>query len=309
MLLVGLALAGGAAPESAAALRSQAIQPAAAGRQHPVYLPAIAKPSPLADLAAWAVAQRAAGRLNHYRRLAGLPAVATHPLLTRAAHNHAQYYVQNSGDPSLAGLELHREKPGRPGFTGVEPTDRAAAAGYAVGQDVTVDENIGLLGDPERVIDAFVDTVNHRWNMIHPSLKEIGYAATRQPPADVLDLGFLWGPTSLGQPGRYPGPGQSGVPTSSSVAEAPDPAPGAPRPLGYPITIAFPLPSRVTFGAVELRMATGERVESYVGQKAWLRALAIIPKRPLRDGTQYIVVVNATRDGAPLRETWSFTTR
>lgn len=292
------------------AVRSAPLAPAASGAR-PVYLPAMAKPAaaPSPAAAISDTAQRAAARLNVYRALAGLPQVAAHPLLTRAAESHARYYVLNAGDPSLQGLGLHRQTPGQPGFSGVEPQDRARAAGYGAGADVTVDENVGLLGDPERLIEAFVDTVNHRWNMLHPSLVDLGYGMANDPAIDVLQLALAWSLRGVAQPARYPGPNQTDVPRSSYIWEAPDPAPGAPRPLGYPITIAFPLSARVAYGAAELRTAAGERVAVYTAQKAWLRGLAIIPARPLQPATGYVVAVSGTRDGVPLQETWSFVTR
>jgi hypothetical protein len=282
-----------------------------------LYLPIVAKPAAPQpapappDEAAPPTTQagRAAQRINAYRALAGLPPIVVDPLLAQAAANHAHYYVLNVGDPSLQGMGLHREVAGRPGFTGVEPRDRATAAGYRPSMRVTVDENVGLIGNPEVVIDAFVDTVNHRWNFMHPSLVHIGYGGATAPPIDVLNLALSWGRGGYDRPARYPGPSQSDVPTSSHIWETPDPAPGAPRPLGYPITITFPLASQVSFSGAELRTEGGEAVPFYTSHKAWLRGFAVIPQRPLRGQTRYVVSVFGTRDGASFTETWSFTTR
>lgn len=275
-----------------------------------LYLPIVARPARVQPVpVATTPARRAAQRINAYRALAGLPPVAADPLLTLAAENHAHYYVLNADDPSLQGMGLHREVADRPGFTGVEPRDRATAAGYRADERMTIDENIGLVGDPEVLVDAFADTVNHRWNFIHPSLVHIGYGGATSPRIDVLTLALTWAHSGFDRPARYPGPNQTSVPTSSFIWETPDPAPGAARPLGYPITLTFPLAAQVSFAAAELRTVDGKAVPTYTTHKAWLRGLALIPQRPLHAQTRYVVSVAGTRDGTPFTETWSFTTR
>lgn len=62
--------------------------------------------------------------LNRERLRCGFGAVKQNPALDAATKNHALYTVANPGsDP-------HFETPGKTGFTGVQPVDRAVAQGY-----------------------------------------------------------------------------------------------------------------------------------------------------------------------------------
>src|SRR5215213_6974842 len=56
--------------------------------------------------------------INLYRSWLGIEPLVIDPALQRAAEAHVEYYRLNYGDPSLAGMGLHYETPGRPGFTG-----------------------------------------------------------------------------------------------------------------------------------------------------------------------------------------------
>lgn len=62
--------------------------------------------------------------LNQVRSQAGMTGFAHHPLLEQAAQQHADYLVINRA-------QGHRQVPGRPGFTGVQPADRMLASGYS----------------------------------------------------------------------------------------------------------------------------------------------------------------------------------
>jgi len=64
--------------------------------------------------------------LNRERLRCGLGVLKQNAMLDEAAKNHALYVSSRSnfGDP-------HWETPGEPGFTGITPTDRAQALGYA----------------------------------------------------------------------------------------------------------------------------------------------------------------------------------
>jgi uncharacterized protein YkwD len=244
----------------------------------------------------------AVDQINRHRAQMGLPPVRSDPALERAAMAHAAYYRQNAA--GMSGMGLHQEQAGRPGFTGEDWGARARAAGYRA----TVDENVGLVADPARVVEAFVDTVNHRWNMLHPSAVAVGYGIDTAQPIDVLDIGFDRGAGSTAQPAVYPAPNQAGVPRLSYVAETPDPAPGLPRPLGYPITATFPLRASVEWGQPSLVDDAGQPVPFSVATKAWLRGQAIVPHQPLRGGAVYRATVRGKVDGRAFEYGWSFTT-
>src|SRR5438093_689902 len=199
--------------------------------------------------------ERALERINCYRALAGVASLTLDDALNRAAAAHVGYYVQNFGDPSLAGMGLHEETSGRPGFTGADSDARAKAAGS---NDWYVDENVGLAGASEATVDWFVNSVNHRENLLHPAAVHLGYASSTNPPIDVFDIGIGNDPPSVPLPTTYPGDHQQGVPTSVDLAETPDPAPGVPRPLGYPVTISFDTRDTVAFSAYQISDQAGQ---------------------------------------------------
>ncbi|HEY8884523.1 MAG TPA: CAP domain-containing protein [Chloroflexota bacterium] len=249
--------------------------------------------------------QTALATINHDRALAGAAPLTLDPTLNRSTAAHAAYYVQNHADGTMVGLGLHHEIVGKPGFTGVSWEDRARAAGNT---DAVVDENIGLVGDPNPTIKWFIDTINHRWNLLSPSAVHLGYGVNTSPAVDVFDIGFTQARPSVSLPTVYPGIGQTGVPTSADLYETPDPAPGVPRPLGYPITVNFGISDNVSFASYSLVDQANQAVPIFTVQKQWLRALAIVPSHPLNAGQTYTVHVAGTVNGQPFAKTWSFTT-
>jgi hypothetical protein len=250
------------------------------------------------------LARRALDRINCYRALEGVPPLILDPALDRSAAAHVNYYVLNHGAGTGAAA-LHDETPGHPGFTGADSDTRARAAGAT---DWYVDEDIGLGGSPEATVDWFVNSVNHRENLLHPSAIHLGYASSANPPIDVFDIGVTDARPAAARPVVYPADHQSDVPTSVDLEESPDPAPGLPRPLGYPITISFAIPDEVTFAASSLTDPRGQPVPVVTAEKKWLRTLAVIPTKPLQSGQTYIVRVSGTVDDRPFTKTWSFTT-
>jgi uncharacterized protein YkwD len=265
----------------------------------PAAQPAAPPPAPAASASA---TQQAVDRLNHYRAIMGIAPIKADAALEKAAMGHAAYYRLNFA--GMAGMGLHKQNPGAPGFTGEDWSARARAAGYRG----TVDENVGLAASPARVVDAFVDTVNHRWNMLHPSAVHLGYGIDTTKPIDVMNVGFDRGAGATDKPAVYPGPNQGGVPTGSHIWETPDPAPGLPRPLGYPITATFPLRANVQFDQPSLTDPAGQPVAHSVTTKSWLKGQSIIPHRPLQPGATYKATVRGKIDGKPFEYSWSFTT-
>jgi hypothetical protein len=203
-------------------------------------------------------------------------------------------------------MGLHNETAGKPGFTGTEWGARVRAAGWTGGP---VDENIGLVGNGARTVDAFMDTVNHRWNLLHPSAVALGYGTDAEKPIDVFDIGMGAGEGAIDHPAVYPGSGQRDVPLSSGLWETPDPAPGVPRPVGYPITATFPLRAQVTWDQPTLLDDAGRPVDVAVGTKSWLRGQSIVPRAPLKAGATYRATVRGKVDGRAFEYGWSFTTR
>jgi hypothetical protein len=244
-------------------------------------------------------------RINRYRDAAGVGPMAAHPALMQTAAGHVAYYDANRGDPALAGLGLHRQVPEAPGFTGVTIRDRARAAGYA-GSRVT--ENAGF-GPLAAAVDWYMGTVNHRLPLVHPSALDIGLAYSAAAGFGIIDVGLRGDRPEVSLPSVYPADGATDVPTAWDGAETPDPAPDIQRPLGYPVTVAFARPQQVEWTALELRDADGEPLEISTPRTDWMRAIAIIPHRPLASGRTYAARVEAVVDGSPLTKEWAFTTR
>jgi Cysteine-rich secretory protein family len=243
-------------------------------------------------------------RINSYRAVAGVSPASAHPALMRSAAGHVVYYDLNRGDAALAGMGLHDQRAEAVGFTGITMGDRARAAGYA---SAAVTENAGF-GGLDAAIDWHMNTVNHRLPLIHPNALDMGVAASDVSGFNVIQVGLRRDPASVTLPSVYPPDGAGGVPLLWDGAETPNPAPGIPRPLGYPITVAFGVNQRVEWRTIELRVADGDLMEVSTPRKDWMRAMAIIPHRPLEPGQLYTASVEAVVDGKLVSKTWSFTT-
>src|SRR5688572_14145009 len=246
--------------------------------------------------------------INAYRAAAGAPPAALHPALQSAALGQVQYYDLNRGDASLAGMGLHQQKSERPGFTGATMGERARNAGYGGG---SVTENAGF-GTIQSAIGWAVNTVNHRLPLIHPSAVDMGYAVSGGPSGNgfnIIDVGLRRERLPVPLPSVYPGEGATDVPVSWDGGEVPDPAPGVPRPLGYPITVAFGVYQRVEWLELSLYGPDGAILPVSTPKTDWMRAAAIIPHRPLQRGQTYTARVVATVDGRTVEKNWQFTTR
>ena len=247
-------------------------------------------------------------RINYWRSLAGLPAIAKSDELMRAAQSHADYYVRNAADPSTPTPSAHTETPGLPGFTGESIYDRAKAAGYPGNW---IDENVSFSADAVENVDLFAATVFHRYPLLHPSTVAIGYGVGDSGGHEItvinagLDPDFT-PPVEL--PSVYPGPGQTDVPSLWYAYESPDPVPGLERPVGSPITISFLIRQRVEWGPVTVTSERGEPVQVVVAPSEWRRSLGVTPVVPLAVGTRYTVSVNGIVDGQGFNKTWAFTT-
>ncbi|HEV2124520.1 MAG TPA: CAP domain-containing protein [Chloroflexota bacterium] len=246
--------------------------------------------------------------INSYRAAAGVAPARLHPALQQAAEGHVVYYDLNVGDPLLTGMGLHRQDPERPGFTGSTMGERARNAGYTSG---SVTENAGF-GRIESAINWAIHTVNHRLPLIHPSALDMGYSVSGGPEGrgfGIVDVGLRRDRLNEPLPSVYPADGATDVPTLWDGAETPDPAPGVPRPMGYPITVAFGLYQRVEWHTLELFHPSGELLPVSTPFTDWMRAAAIIPHQPLERGQTYTGRVEATVDGKRVSREWHFTTR
>lgn len=248
-------------------------------------------------------------RINRWRGWAGLTPLTRHPALDAAAQAHANYYRLNIGDPDLAGMGLHREKPGNPGFTGEDLLARARAQGY----EGSVNENIGLTGSLSASVNAFLGTVNHRLPLLDPRYQHIGFGTVNEGTVriEVLMVGTTapWSEQASPDWVLWPLDGMTGVPTYF-WGEAPNPFPGAQYPLGYPITAKYFGPGTVVFTHGEL-LREGQPVPVHFATgSGWLtrRAALLAATAPLTVGTSYQYVIEGTIDGQPFRLSGTFRT-
>jgi hypothetical protein len=261
--------------------------------------------------------------VNHYRALAGLPALAAAPALVAAAAAHA--------------LSVHDETAGWPGFTGLGPADRAGYFGFGYGG---ITEDMAFGSGIAGAVDGWMDSVYHRFAITDPMARYAGFAVAgqgggadpNQPVTDleVADAGS--GPSDPTTAVVYPAAGQQGLPEAFPAGEVPDPLTafaGGTYPAGYPITLDFgspnaasvtvtsaaltnaagaPVPFDLLDGATTPPNAGGSLAVSEMGTD-----VALIPVHPLQPATLYHVQVAGTvTDNAgavhPFSRTWSFST-
>jgi uncharacterized protein YkwD len=173
-------------------------------------------------------------RANSLRAQAGLPPLLGDPAISAAADNHSRYWTQN---PMATGLSVHRETPGKPGFSGVKPSDRCGTAGA----EPYCGEVMFDAGRRE-VIDGWVATLYHRFLIMDPTALLVGGGQVNGGPA-VMDGGrgggLLVGPVMFPF-GRYDG-------DLEFSGEVPDPADECRRtgqqvsmPLGTAVSVWVP---------------------------------------------------------------------
>ncbi|HET8629003.1 MAG TPA: CAP domain-containing protein [Thermomicrobiales bacterium] len=264
-----------------------------------------ARPAAAADDATAA----ALATINQARAALGIPPLARNAALDGSASAHANYYRLNYGDPSLSGMGLHYETPGKPGFTGADFAARAKAAGY----NGSINENIGLSGSILVSVDWFMGTINHRLTLLDPRYTDIGFGVVNDGTAkiEVIDLGtIVWRDTITPTWEPWPPPDAQGIGTRFD-GEAPNPFPGAGYPLGYPVTLKYNGAGAVTFSGGQLAQngqavaAIGVPGAGFITQNTYLLAATT----PLQPGATYTATVQGTANGQPFTRSWNFTTQ
>ncbi len=252
--------------------------------------------------------QTALATMNRYRSWLGLEPMAINPALQTAAESHADYYRLNYGDPNLAGMGLHRETPGQPGFTGETMSDRAQAQGY----EGSVNENAGLSGSMIYSLEWFMGTINHRLPIIDPRYTDVGLATVND--GDIVFEVIMFGMPEYREYSEpewviWPPDGTTGV-GLSFWGESPSPFPGATFPTGLPITMSFHGPGGITLDSWSIR-AEGSEIPSFGSVGSGFlsgRAALITAAEPLDYGVTYTVSASGVAGGEPFDRTWSFTT-
>jgi hypothetical protein len=171
-----------------------------------------------------------------------------------------------------------------------------------------VTENAGF-GRLESALEWYMNTVNHRLPLIHPSAMDMGFAVAGGNGFGILDVGLRRDKLAVSLPSVYPYDGATDVPRTWDGSETPDPAPGVARPLGYPITIAFGAYQRVEWQDFALLGPDGAVLPISTPKTDWMRAAAIIPHWPLLPGAPYTAHVSAVVDGKWVVKDWTFVTK
>lgn len=281
---------------------------ASTGTLHPVAARAVLKAT--VPNGASANQQLAAEGLEKLRAALGLPAATQHPALNEAAQLHAQFYVNHGSQYTKAKLSPHAQDPSfGSDFTGKDVGDRAVAAGYG---SAALGEVMAFSGSAQAALQGWLDTVYHRFPLLHPKTKEYGYgqAAKGSYQTEVMDVsesGSEAVPLVV-----YPFPGQAGVPLSWNGLEGPQPQP---PPGGYPsgpiITARFAQQVEVT--AHSLRDSQGNELPH-----VWLdakndnnvamfdsKSKVLYAHQPLTAGT-YTVRLDVKIAGAAQVVQWTF---
>ncbi|RIK40337.1 MAG: S-layer protein [Chloroflexi bacterium] len=247
-------------------------------------------------------------KINLYRSWLGIPPLTIDPALQAAAEAHVEYYRLNFGDPSLAGMGLHYETPGKPGFTGVSFQDRVEHFGYKG----YANENAGVSGSIVWSTDWFIATVGHRLTLLDPRYVHVGLAAINEGKIkfEIIDLGApTWAYETTPEWTAWPPDGATGVGLSFS-GEAPDPFPDADYPVGYPITLKYFGPGDLTLTDWSIS-AGGVAIDSFaeIGS-GWLtrKTVQLCAADPLERDTVYEVWISGTANGEPFERSWSFRT-
>jgi hypothetical protein len=236
--------------------------------------------------------------------------LSQHAALNQAAQSHAAFYVAHAAQYKATKLSPHQQSQAfGAGFSGVNPADRTKAAGYAGGN---ISEVMAFSGSVQGAMQGWLDTVYHRFPLLHPAAQSSGYgqAAAAGAKAEVMDVAM--GGSSATDLVVYPWPGQSGVPASWSGNEGPQPPP---PPGGYPsgpvVTARFASAVQVT--AHSLRDASGKAIDH-----VWLDAkndkyvdmfdakqTVLYAHKPLAAGG-YTVRLEVTQNGQPRVVQWRF---
>jgi hypothetical protein len=249
-------------------------------------------------------------RINEARAAIGVPPMKRHPALDTAASAHANYYKLNYGDPSLAGMGLHYEEQGKPGFTGRSFSDRAKAAGYSG----SINENIGLSGSLLVTVDWSLDTINHRLTLIDPRYTDVGFGVVNEGKIkiEVIDLGTVQWRSTI-EPTWEPWP----PPDATNIGlrfdgEGNSPIDGLTFPTGYPITLKYNGGGAVKFTGAKLSTPAQADVPSvaqpgtgFITRNTYM----VLARAPLQPGTTYTIAIDGTLDGTAFTRKWSFTTQ
>ena len=252
-------------------------------------------------------------KLNFYRSKIGIPPVQFKKLLFKTSFDHANYVWLNNSYMS----EGHYETKGKPGFTGVGPSDRVLALDPMFPADTEV-----MAGDEPSMIHAFNDLMNaplHREAMLDPNDEYIGMALYHGTYVMDIEQYSGYNPKTGAMYSLYPYNGEKNVPISFNGHEIPDPLAGFHvKVSGYPVDFQEPAPfytyiNQNNMGFV-LKDSKGNVIPVFKYSYDDGIQDVFLPKKPLKYDETYTASVNFTSrtlnslTPSHVQETWSFTT-
>jgi hypothetical protein len=239
--------------------------------------------------------------LNDHRAAVGAPTIAADGRVNGAAQNHANYSSAN-------GYMGHYETAGLPYYTGYSARDRLIATGWTTSfvSEVATGGASGVAG-----VNQLWDAPYHRLGMMHPNSISTGwgYSTLGSRGSTVGDFVYDFSQRPVNFV-RSPAAGQTGIATSWSGNESPNPLPaGTSGPVGYPIMVVYSAAQTVTMRAAEVVAPGGVRLPIYYApQQFEYDYQVIVPQKPLAAGTTYHVRFDITVNGVMVTNEWDFTT-
>ncbi len=248
--------------------------------------------------------------INRYRRIAGLPAIATSSVIHQSTLSHAYYTFFNGASPAIRDLGIHREVRTGTGYTGDNVLTRAEHFGYPAR---SMTEDITHRDTPTAAVTDWIDSVFHRIPILRADLLEAGYGDASLGPlsVQVLDMAYRDGARNPGRIVLYPAPDQTEVPPAFYGNEIPDPAPNAAYPVGYPITAIFDRTASVTIQSWQLQDGSGQSVPGISllpDNPEMENSFGFLAQTPLHPQTRYTMTLAGSINGVPFHQVWKFTT-
>ena len=271
-------------------------------------------------------------KFNQARGDCGFGYATRNEKIDQAATAHANYSVVNN-------VVTHYETAGKPGFTGVDPWARMAAAGYAtnpygsseVTNSVSVYQAGGKLAAVTQAATRLLSAPYHQAGILGiVGHSEIGIGI----PESDLGRGFFSGilVVNFGTPvgGRqqslasgdvrtYPCDGTTGTSYRMS-GEDPNPVPGRfldTNPIGQPIFVMAARGHTLTIVDVTISGPDGKplallptlnKLTDKSGHFNEAHYAAIMPDKPMLPLTRYTVLINGKDNNTPFTRQFTFTT-
>lgn len=257
-------------------------------------------------------------RVNYYRTLAGLPAVAAEPRLLKVAQSHSSYL------DSIDQISHYETDRSNPYYTGHSPFDRIDSVQYDYAE---AGEVIARQPSwhPPAAVDALMAAIYHRFIILSREVTQAGPGAvlkTHQGTEELsvtVDFGTET-PPPLPDPAEltlYPVEGHQGVPVDfDPQQEFPSPMPGHTL-VGYPVSVQVDPRHTLVVDTFEIYQMTSDSrgrpldaklLAHSVDAETPAHAAALIALAPFAPSTTYEVVFSGSVNGVNVSRAWHFTT-